>query len=272
MIFAGTKSSRQLAPLLQRVLLLDSSQANGRMMAELVKDLGASRIHTEIAEAQAMETCRHLEPQLIIIEWSGPMFEGLRFTKNLRRSGLACRMVPVIMVTAEATAGAILGARNAGVHEFLRKPFTIRDLSRRVEAVMLNRRDWIEAVNYIGPDRRRFNSGEYKGPRKRRSDTTGQEEQGRIEQALRILKSALAAIESDPMQARRSIQAQAADLHAIAMRLNDMKLMNAAAPLRRALIGVGDNGPLSRPALEAASASLWAFMPDTEQDKERIAI
>ena len=146
------------------------------MMAELVKNLGAGRIYTETAEAQALETCKRLEPQLVITEWSGPMFEGGRFTKTLRRSDLVCRTVPVIMVTAEATAAAILGARNAGVHEFLRKPFAIRDLSRRIEAVMLTRRDWIEAVNYVGPDRRRFNSGDYRGPRKRRSDSAAREE------------------------------------------------------------------------------------------------
>ena len=272
MIFAGTKSARQLQSHLQRVLLLDSSQANARMMAELIKDLAAARIYTETTEAQAMDACRHLEPQLVITEWAGPGFEGLRFTKNLRRSGLSARSVPVIMVTAEATAGAILAARNVGVHEFLRKPFTIRDLSRRIEAVMLNRRDWIEAVNYVGPDRRRFNSGDYQGPRKRRSDADKLSDASRIEQALKILTSALAAVESDPAQARRSIQAQANDLHAIAMRTNDLKLMGAVAPLQRALTAMGDHGPISRPTLQAAAAGLWAFMPAEPAGKEQFAI
>jgi two-component system, response regulator PdtaR len=272
-MLTGAKSSSQLSSLLQRVLLLDSSVANGRMMADLVKDLGGARIHTEVAERQAMETCKQLEPQLIITEFSGPMFDGLKFTKALRRSGLACRAAPVIMVTAEATAAAILGARNAGVHEFLRKPFAIRDLSRRIEAVMLNRREWVEAMNYVGPDRRRFNSGDFRGPRKRRSDSAAREESGRIEQALRILKSAFAAVETDPAQARRSIQAQASDLHAIAVRTNDMKLMNAVATLQRALIAIGETGPLSRRTLEVAAEGLWAFMPATAApDRDRVAI
>ena len=272
MIFSDSKSPRQLASHLQRVLLVDSTQANARMMAELLKDLGSGRTYIETTEAGALESCKQLEPQLIITEFAGPTFEGLRVTKALRRSGLACRMAPVIMVTAEATAAAILGARNAGVHEFLRKPFAIRDLSRRIEAVMLHRRDWIEAVNYVGPDRRRFNSGEYQGPRKRRSDNAAQEAAGRVEQALRILKSALGAIESEPMQARRSIQAQAADLHAVAVKASDMKLMAAVAPLQRALRAMGEAGPLSRSVLEAASAGLWPFMPDEAAGKQQMAI
>src|SRR5215217_8938999 len=59
---------------------------------------------------------------------------------------------------------------DAGVHEFLRKPFTSGDLLKRVENVALKPRTWIEAVGYVGPDRRRFNSGEYSGPTKRKSD------------------------------------------------------------------------------------------------------
>jgi len=272
MILTGSKTSRPLSPFLQRVLVLDASAANGRMMAELVKDLGAGSIHAELSETQALETCKQLDPVLIITELSGPRLDGLKFTKALRRSALACRSVPVIMITAEATTGAILGARNAGVHEFLRKPFTLGDLSRRIEAVMLTRRDWVEAINYVGPDRRRFNSGDYRGPRKRRSDSTASEESGRIEQALRILKSALAAVETDPDQARRSIRAQAADLHAIAVRTNDMKLMNATAPLQRRLIAIGEAGPLSRGALETAAAALWPLMPKAAPERERVAI
>ena len=38
----------------------------------------------------------------------------------------------------------------------MRKPFTIGDLERRLEAVTLKPRDWVEAVQYVGPDRRRF--------------------------------------------------------------------------------------------------------------------
>jgi len=272
MIYSASKTSHPLASFLQRVLLIDASQASARMMAELVKDLGASRIYIETAEAQALETCRQLEPQLIITELSGPTFDGIKFTRALRRSRLPCRATPVILVTAEATSAAILGARNNGVHEFLRKPFTIRDLSRRIEAVMLNRRDWIEAVAYVGPDRRRFNSGDYSGPRKRKADNTVHPESERLEQALKILKSALAAIESDPVQARRSIQAQAADLHAVAVRTNDMKLMGAVAPLQRALIAMGDYGNLSRQVLEAAAAALWVFLPKDADEPGRLAI
>ena len=80
------------------------------------------------------------------------------------------------------------------MHEFLRKPFTIKDLLRRLEAVTLRQRDWVEAVGYVGPDRRRFNSGDYSGALKRRSDAQATPDSERMAQALKILRSAIAAV------------------------------------------------------------------------------
>ena len=117
-----------------------------------------------------MAACKNFEPQVIFTELTGKDLDGLNLVRTLRRSTLSCRQAPVIVVTTEATAAAIVASRNAGGHEFLRKPFTTKDLVRRLEAVCLRSRDWIEAINYIGPDRRRFNSGDYQGPRKRQSD------------------------------------------------------------------------------------------------------
>jgi adenylosuccinate synthase len=40
----------------------------------------------------------------------------------------------VILITEDATAATILAARDAGVHEFLRKPFTLKDLPAGLKA------------------------------------------------------------------------------------------------------------------------------------------
>jgi DNA-binding response OmpR family regulator len=177
---------------------------------------------------------------------------------------MACRQAPVIMVTAEATAAAIVGSRNAGAHEFLRKPFTTKDLMRRLEAVFLRHRDWIEAINYVGPDRRRFNSGEYQGPRKRQSDNPAQADASRVRQALVILGSAIKAIESDPMQALRSMQAQSVELRKVAAAIKDPRLIAATAVLDRCLASAAQTGKLSRADIEASSHGLWTFMPPEE--------
>jgi DNA-binding response OmpR family regulator len=261
MILTDAKLARLLEPFLERILLVEPNQASARMLSELLKGAGARQIYVEPTGAHALNACKLLDPQVVFTEVGGPSHEGLDFVCRLRRGDLACRQAAVIVVTAEATASTIVAARNAGVHEFLRKPFTMRDLTRRLEAAVLHSRDWIEAVGYVGPDRRRFNSADYQGPRKRRSDQVPASPAGRLDQTLKITKSAIAALETDPAQALRSLQVQAAELKALAAALADAKLAAAAGKLQTALsrASAGQAG-LSRPAIEAAAEDLWQFL------------
>lgn len=272
MIYGDEKLARQIAPFLQRVLIIDPAHASARLLGELLKNLGARDVATETGDAGALAACKTFEPQIIFSELAGGQLDGLKFARALRRSNLPARYAPIIMVTAEATAAAIVGARNAGVHEFLRKPFTIKDLARRLEAVTLRPRDWIEAINYIGPDRRRFNSGDYQGPRKRQSDHPSMADAARIRQALIILKSAIGAIENDPMQSLRSMQAQAAELKRAAASIKDNKLNAATGVFERCLAAAAESGVLSRSDVEASATSLWSFMPPEEPSAAKAAV
>ena len=170
MFNADPKALQRIAASLQRALVMDSTPGSARLAAELLKDMGARHIAIAARTDKALAIVQEFEPQLILTEFLGPDLDGLEFTRLLRRSGCTARQAPVIMVTAEATAASILGARNAGVHEFLRKPYTAGDLFKRVEHVLLKPRPWIQAQAYVGPDRRRFNAGEFEGAKKRRSD------------------------------------------------------------------------------------------------------
>lgn len=238
MFTTDAKSLARMAPVLKRVLVVDHNPTTSKLLIELLKGLGAAEVMVKTQSRPAMEVCPEFEPTLILTEHKGPNLDGEAFTRAVRRSALVCRRVPIIMVTAEATTAAIMGARDAGVHEFLRKPFTSGDLTRRVEVLALKPRNWIEAVGYVGPDRRRFNSGEYRGPRKRKADNAGKAADALAEardQAMRILASAHKQFDSDPAQAMRAIREQAAALKATAMKGSDTQLVIATAGLERAL-------------------------------------
>lgn len=261
MFTADHQLQQRLTPHLQRVLIVDPQPAAVKLLGDLLRSITSAQIHTAANDQKAMHLAAAVDPQIIFIEHSGPGMDGSRLAKAIRRSEFNCRKAPIIMVTGEATAGAILGARDAGVHEFLRKPFTIKDLLRRLEAVSLKPRDWVEAVQYIGPDRRRFNSGDYAGPRKRKSDTRKTPDQARVLQALKIVRAAAGALDSDWMQARRALLAQSQDLQKAAVAVGDMRLMDAAAALGRQLPA---EGAVDRAALNSAITRLLVFMPADE--------
>lgn len=240
MFSADPKLMHRLEPFIRRVLIVDPNPGAARLLGELLKGLGARQLAFEPEERRALEMANDLDPGIVFVERSGARLDGESFTKRMRRSNYACRKAPVIMVTADATASSIKGARDSGVHEFLRKPFTVGDLVKRIEVCVLKQRDWIEAVQYVGPDRRRFNSGEYQGPRKRHADAGGQ--MGRAEvstdvkdRCLRILRSAVGHFDSDPAQALRAIADQTQQLKKMAATTGEARLAVAVAGLELAL-------------------------------------
>ncbi len=248
----------KLEPVVKRVLIVDPNLHAARLLTDIMKGLGARDIVVQPDQKRALAAAAELEPGILFTERFGEGLDGESLARELRRSHMNCRRAPIIMVTADATARTILGARDSGVHEFLRKPFTSADLFKRVENVALKPRDWVEAVGYVGPDRRRFNSGEFSGPGKRRADRSPSGPAGPLaakDQAMRILGSALDQFDSDPMQAARAIREQAMLLKALAMKTSDSRLAVAVGALEVSMA----NGPLTKGVLAAPIGTLLAM-------------
>lgn len=260
MFDGNARTIQRIAAKMQRVMVVDPNPATARLLAEHMRPLGGVQIFAAPSAEKGYAMARATDPQLIFVEHAQNGVDGLSFTRKIRRSDLVCREAPIIMCTAEATAEAIFGARDAGVHEFMRKPFTIKDLERRLEAVTLKPRDWIEAVAYVGPDRRRFNSADYKGPRKRKADAAGSPA-ARLSQALRIVKSAAQALDIDPAQARRALAAQAVELKKVGEAVKDPRLLEAAAALETCM-GADMAGTAGRAELVKRIDALMGFMTE----------
>ncbi|MGA0605519.1 response regulator transcription factor [Phenylobacterium sp. VNQ135] len=251
-----------MAPLLQRVLIVDPQPASATLIGEAMRNIARSQSWIATTPERGLKLCETVDPQIVFVELALAKMSGVEFTKKLRRSQIAARQVPVIMMTGAATAAGILAARDAGVHEVLRRPFTMKDLLRRLEAVTLRQRDWIEAVGYVGPDRRRFNSGDYTGPLKRRSDNRSTPDAARLAQALKILRSAVSSFDSDPAQAARSIEAQVQAIQKAATAAADLKLTTAAAELARYIVTSRKMGvALNQADVSKHAAALLAYMP-----------
>jgi len=255
------KIIKKMTPHLQRVLIVDPHPASARMLADLMRTLVRSQVVMVGDGRRGLEETHQFDAQIVFVELSGPNTDGVDFARRFRRGDAPCRQAPLVMMTAEAKAQSIIAARDAGTSEFLRKPFTTKDLLRRLEAVTLRPRDWIEAVAYIGPDRRRFNSGDYSGPLKRRTDAKDSNAT-RIAQALKILKSAVSAIPTDPTQALRAMLAQATDLQKAAKATDNAKLSAGSEALQAYLTAVVDKKAAF--TLEEAAkrvAPLLVFLP-----------
>jgi len=251
------KTTAQPAPALRRVLIIDPQPISAQALAAMLAMAGRPEVWTAPTTAKALALAAKIDPEVIFCELAAEKLDGVAFTRALRRSDRACRKAPVVLVGAKPDAATILAARDAGAHEVLGRPFTHKDLSRRLEAVLQHPRGWIEAVDYVGPDRRRFNSAEFEGPLRRQADLPAPEGV-RIGEALKIVRAALAALDHDPAQALRALRAQTAELEAVATEVSDQRLASAASPLHRYLAETAGAQP--DPAeLRARAAALISY-------------
>ena len=77
--------------------------------------------------------------------------------------------VPIIMLTGHADKEHVMAARDAGVHEFLAKPVSPRNVYGRLISVLNNSRSFVRVGDYFGPDRRRCEAL-FEGESKRAGD------------------------------------------------------------------------------------------------------
>lgn len=137
----------------------------------ILEYIGVGRVFTAENGVDGLELIRKNNPDIVLADWMMKPMDGLELTRAIRSdAAMPNRFVPIIMVTGFNALHRVAAARDAGVTEFLIKPFTAQDMARRIAYVINKPRDFIETKTYFGPDRRRQNIPNYNGPKRRKSD------------------------------------------------------------------------------------------------------
>jgi two-component system phosphate regulon response regulator PhoB len=90
----------------------------------------------EAADAEEAETLLAGDlPALILLDWMLPRMSGLEFTRRLKKDEML-REVPVIMLTARGEEEYKVAGLEAGVDDYVTKPFSTRELLARIRAVL----------------------------------------------------------------------------------------------------------------------------------------
>lgn len=112
-----------------------------------------------------------LNPDIVIADWMMKPVDGISLTRVIRNDPKSPNpFVPLILMTGFSEKRRVFQARDAGVTEFLVKPFNARDLYKRLVQVIERPRQFVRATDFFGPDRRRRSHGPYDGPMRRESD------------------------------------------------------------------------------------------------------
>jgi two-component system response regulator MprA len=83
--------------------------------------------------AEALEAVRQAEPDVMLLDVSMPMVDGLTVCRVLRAEG---SRIPVLMLTARTETSDRVAGLDAGADDYLPKPYDLDELLARVRALM----------------------------------------------------------------------------------------------------------------------------------------
>ncbi len=123
----------------KHILIVDDEPAIREMVAFALRKGEYAPIHAgDAMEAQAAIADR--VPDLILLDWMLPGTSGLELARRWRRDSLT-RDIPIIMLTARGEENDRVGGLEAGVDDYVVKPFSARELLARIRAVLRRSRD-----------------------------------------------------------------------------------------------------------------------------------
>ncbi len=154
------------------VLIVEDNQLMLDITKSLLLTFGVGHvIGAQNGEIGFKRFCEY-NPDIVIADWMMKPIDGISFTRRVRGDPLSPNpYVPVILMTGFSERRRVFQARDAGVTEFLVKPFNARDLYKRIAQIIERPRQFVRSTDFFGPDRRRRRTtDDYEGPLRRETD------------------------------------------------------------------------------------------------------
>ena len=117
------------------ILVVDDFESMRRIVKQLLSDMGFTDITLADDGATALPLLRDGNFGLLITDWCMPRMEGIELVSAVRADPRLSTL-PILMLTAEAQRQKIVRAVEAGVSDYLVKPFTPDTLRAHIEKVL----------------------------------------------------------------------------------------------------------------------------------------
>lgn len=113
-----------------KVLLADDSGTMRTIQRRCLSKLGVEDVVEAEDGVQALEAFKGHTFDVVLTDWNMPNMDGLTLLKAIRELN---KTVPIIMITTEAERSRVVAAIQAGVSDYLVKPFTPDGLKEKIE-------------------------------------------------------------------------------------------------------------------------------------------
>jgi two-component system chemotaxis response regulator CheY len=120
-----------------QVLVVDDFPTMRKIIRNLLEQLGFNNIGEAENGADALRKMRETQQKfgLVISDWNMEPMTGLQLLKEVRADN-GLKATPFIMITAENKTENVIAAKEAGVNNYIVKPFNAATLKGKIEAVL----------------------------------------------------------------------------------------------------------------------------------------
>ncbi len=117
------------------VLIVDDYKTMLRIIRNLLRQLGFANIDEATDGSMALQMMRAGSYGLVISDWNMEPMTGLQLLREVRADA-KLKATPFIMVTAESKSENVIAAKEAGVSNYIVKPFNAETLKAKMVSVL----------------------------------------------------------------------------------------------------------------------------------------
>ncbi len=117
------------------ILVVDDYNTMRRIVRNLLKQLGFENIDEAADGGEAFKKLQEATFHMVISDWNMEPVTGMELLKQVRAND-KLKHLPFIMVTAESKPENVIAAKQAGVSNYIVKPFNAETLKTKMTAVI----------------------------------------------------------------------------------------------------------------------------------------
>ena len=117
------------------ILIVDDYKTMLRIIRNLLRQLNFTNVEEAMDGTEALHMLDQKDIQLIISDWNMEPMTGLQLLREVRKSD-KFKHIPFIMITAESKAENVVAAKQAGVSNYIVKPFNAETLKAKLSSVL----------------------------------------------------------------------------------------------------------------------------------------
>jgi two-component system chemotaxis response regulator CheY len=124
----------QMPNLNMKILVVDDFSTMRRIIRNILKQLGYEKVEEAEDGSQALLKLKSERFDFIISDWNMPNMTGLELLQTVRADA-SLKEIKFLMVTAEAMQENVMAAVQAGVNNYIVKPFTAETMKEKIDKI-----------------------------------------------------------------------------------------------------------------------------------------